>query len=47
MQDKLELKSMELEEERDAIIKELCGHLPHLKDDENIIPKKRVRKLDE
>lgn len=43
MQDKLELKSMELEKERDAIIKELCGHIPSLKDDENINPKKRVR----
>jgi hypothetical protein len=44
MQDKLEIKSMELEKERMEIIKELCGHIPNLENDENINPKKRVRK---
>jgi len=32
-----------LDEEHDNIIKELCGHLPHLENDENLQPKKRVR----
>ena len=47
LQDKLEIKSMELQKERDAITMELCGRIPSLKDDENIIPKRRIRKKDE
>lgn len=32
-----------LDEEHDKIIYELVGHLPHLENDENLQPKKRVR----
>ena len=42
-QDKLEIKSMELEKEYNEITYELWGRIPSLKDDENIQPKKRVR----
>ena len=30
-----------LDEEHDNIIKELCGHLPHLENDENLQPRRR------
>ena len=30
-----------LDEEHDNIIKELCGHLPHLENDENLKPRRR------
>ena len=30
-----------LDEEHDNIIKELCGNLPHLENDENLKPKRR------
>ena len=42
-QNKLEIKSMELEKEYNEIVYELWGRIPSLKDDENIQPKKRVR----
>lgn len=32
-----------LDEEHDNIIKELCGHLPHLENDENLQPRNRKR----
>lgn len=32
-----------LDDEHDKIIYELVGHLPHLENDENLQPKKRVR----
>ena len=41
--DKLEIRSMELENEYNQIVYELWGRIPNLKDDENIQPKKRVR----
>lgn len=32
-----------LDEEHDNIIKELCGYLPHLENDENLIPRKKKK----
>lgn len=40
-QNKLEIKSMELEKEYNEIVYELWGRIPSLKDDENIQPKGR------
>lgn len=44
-QDKLEMKSMELEAEYNAIVYELYGKMPNLENDENIQPIKRTRKM--
>lgn len=41
--DKLEIRSMELEDEYNQIVYELWGKIPSLKNDENIQPKKRVK----
>lgn len=42
-QDRLEIKSMELEKEFNEIVYELWGRVPNLKDDKTIQPKRRVR----
>ena len=42
---KLEIRLMELDREYDEIVYELWERIPSLKDDENIQPKTRVRKL--
>lgn len=46
-QDRLEIKSMKLEEEYNAIVYELWGRVPSLKEDENIQPKRRVTQKNE
>ena len=44
-QDKLEIKSMELEEEYNQIVYELWGKIPSLENNEDIQPMKRTRKM--
>lgn len=44
--DKLEIRSMELEDEYNQIVYELWGKIPSLKNDENIQPKRRVREYE-
>lgn len=41
---RLEMKMNELNNEHNEIVYELWKRLPHLKDDPNIQPKKKVRK---
>ena len=40
----LEMALNKLDEEHDAIIRELCGRIPSLENDKNLQPKKKVRK---
>ena len=42
--DKLEIRSMKLEDEYNQIVYELWNKIPSLKNDENIQPKRRVRR---
>lgn len=42
-EDKIGIRTIELEKQRLQVIKELCRRLPNLEHDENINPKKRVR----
>lgn len=46
-ENKLGIRSIELEKERLLVIKELCRRLPNLEHDENINPKKRVKIINE
>lgn len=43
-QNKISMKSESLSKEYDEIVYELWKRLPHLKDDPNIQPKRKVRK---
>ena len=40
-EDKIGIKTIELEKERLAVIKEMCRRIPNLEHDENINPKNR------
>lgn len=40
-EDKIGIKTIELEKERLAVIKEMCKRIPNLEHDENINPKNR------
>ena len=44
--DKLEIRSMKLEDEYNQIVYELWGKIPSLKNDENIQPKRRLKKYE-
>ena len=44
--DKLEIRSMKLEDEYNQIVYELWGKIPNLKKDENIQPKRRAKKYE-